>query len=1173
MTATLPPEAANPYPGLRPFQEEEEHLFFGRERQIDRMVDILGSERFLAVVGSSGSGKSSLVTCGLQPALRRGLLTRAGTRWRIARCRPGLKPIEGLAASLAASLPPIEGTANAEVSLAEVIATDLRLNRRGLIDLTAQSQGSRPFNLLVVVDQFEELFRYSGLRGNGSIASDAAAQEDAIALVNLLLATRDQREQPIFVVLTMRSDFLGDCSRFTALPEAINASLYLVPRLTREERRQAILHPALVSGTTMDPVLVTQLVNDVGDNPDQLSILQHALCRTWSHWRQRGGVGAITGADYEAIGTMATALDSHAEQTLADCGDGDSLALCGRLFRALTDKASDPRGIRRPTTLERLQAICDASPPSMERLINHFRRPDRAFLMPPANEALRPESVIDISHESLMRVWRRLDQWADAEAESAALFLRLADAARRQRQGQGSLWRDPELQLALNWRDQETPNPAWADRYDPDLQPALAFLETSQAAREDERRQRRVRRRLTVAGLASLSLLSSLVAAFCWSQWQQTRLSRARAFAATAAALLPNRPRESLLYGLAAMERLIHNPAEAIAVSSILADAARLNWDIGALEGGQPVITALLRLRNGDWLTAGADGSLQRWRDGRPLGPPIASGQGEIRGVVELANGVLVSGGADGSLRGWRDGRPLGPPRLAGDWAVLSLVQLSDGDLVSGDERGLLRRWRDLKPVGAPIPTGQGRVTALLALPGGELLSGGSASESETAGRTLRRWRRGQPVGAPIPTPHDGIVQLLARGDRVFSLGSEGGVRTWRVGQAATAPWPTGPVPVRQLTLISDGDLVSSHDDGSLRRWRGGKLVELGYASSSGIRLLAGLEGERLLGADSNGDLHLLRPGAPILPSVDSRQNGVWSLLPLANGEVVSGGEDGSLRRWRRGRPVGSPVATGQGSLLALARLANGDLLSGGSLQGPSGERKGSLRRWRGEIAIGPPVPTQPGTIRQLLPEGNEEVLGVADGEAEGSVLGRWRVDRGAPIALGSPNVLPPPRINSLVRLPDGNWLSASRLDGQLRRWRWRGGALEPGGETATGLDGIGSLAVLAGDGTLVIGSVDRRSGGQEVRVLDLHSQEWLGQPLKLTKGWASALAVLPNQGLVIGTTEGELRWIEPRRILAAACGELGQDQRSRHQQTTNRTQRLVARLARQACAETGLPP
>ena len=1135
--------SSNPYPGLRPFEEPEEHLFFGREQHVDHMIDMLAAQKLLAVVGGSGSGKSSLVNCGLQPSLHRGLMASAGCHWLIARFRPGLRPVAALAAALAAALPDDNTITSPELSLVDVVDTNLRLNRLGLVDVYGQMLQKDKANLLVVVDQFEELFRYRLLRESEPVATEPEALSEARVLINLLLTATTQRETPIFVVLTMRSDFLGDCSQFPSLPEAISKGLYLVPRLSREERRQAITNPALISGTQVDPVLLTQLVNDVGDDPDQLSILQHALHRTWSHWHGRGGQGPITLADYQAIGTMATALDSHAEQTLAEVEGPEGSRLSCRLFQALTDKAIDPRGIRRPTTLAELRAICGGEATTIDQLVNHFRRADRAFLMPSAREPLLEDSVIDISHESLMRVWRRLDRWADAEAESARLFLRLADAARRHGKGEASLWRDPELELALHWRQQEQPNPAWACRYDPDLARALQFLETSWEARDVEERRSRARRRRSMAGLAGLSLLASLVAVFSWWQWQQTRLSRARAYAATAAVLLDSgRPRDSLLYGLAAMEQLIHEPAEALSVGDTLAKAVNLNWEIAGPEGNQKVITALLQLRNGDWVTAAADGSLQRWRDGRSLGPAIATGQGEIHSLLELADGLLLSGGDDGSVRCWRDGLPHGASPAAGNAAVLSLVQLSDGEVVSGDANGNLRRWRDFRPIGAPIPTGQGRLTALLALPGAELLSGGTAGEGETASRDLRRWRQGQPLGAPIRTDHDGVLQLIARGDQVFSMGSEGRIQTWRSGQGGTISWQPQPSPVRRLALLGGGDLVTSHDDGSLRRWHGDRLVGLGYGASSGIRQLVGLQDGRILAAAAGPRLSLLKPEPPTSARpVNSGQQGVWSLLVQGNGDVISGGEDGSLRRWRQERPSAAPLATGQRSVMALTLLPNGDLLSGGSLISDAGQELGTLRRWRGLTALSGAMPLGPGPIRQLLADGGEDVIAIHDNGSSGSALLRLRLDTGMPRALGAPEALPPPPISSLVRLPNAELLSAGKSNGELRRWqRDASSRLHLIEVIPTGLEGISSLTLLEGGRQLLIGSVDSRSS-QEVVIFDLRSHQLLGRPVQLGKdtGWASALAVLPDRGLVIGTARGELRWIQPRRILAAACEEL----------------------------------
>ena len=134
-------------------------MFFGRENQVDAMVNKLADTRFLAVVGTSGSGKSSLVNCGLRPALRQGLMARAGTAWRMAQFRPGNDPIGAMARALAQDGVLFREHAEEGLTLAEIIETTLRMSKVGLIDICEQAGLGKGVNLLVVVDQFEELFR------------------------------------------------------------------------------------------------------------------------------------------------------------------------------------------------------------------------------------------------------------------------------------------------------------------------------------------------------------------------------------------------------------------------------------------------------------------------------------------------------------------------------------------------------------------------------------------------------------------------------------------------------------------------------------------------------------------------------------------------------------------------------------------------------------------------------------------------------------------------------------------------------------------------------------------------------------------------------------------------------------------------------------------------------
>src|SRR5712692_9841369 len=483
-------EITNPFPGLRPFETDEYRLFFGREGQSDALIARLQRSHFLAVVGTSGSGKSSLVRAGLLPALRGGMMAGAGSGWRIAIMRPGSDPIGNLAIALADKEVLLEAGGGLPRAEAEaVIEATLRRGSLGLVDAARQARLNEHEKLLVVVDQFEELFRFRAAR------APARTGDDASAFVKLLLEAAQQRELSIYIVPTMRSDFLGDCAQFQGLPEAINDGQYLIPRMTRDERRFAITGPVGVKRRKITEPLVNRLMNDVGDNPDQLPILQHALMRTWDYWAAHRRNGEPIGLEhYEAIGTMSEALSEHADEAWAELDERGRL-IAERLFKALTERGADNREIRRPTRLGAICEIAGASLAEVAAVIEVFRGGGRSFLMPPAGVTLDGETVIDISHESLIRNWQRLQTWVNEEAQSARIYRRLAEAAVLHREGSEGLLQDPGLQIALDWRHQNQPTAAWAERYHPEFAESIAYLEQSSIARDaavaERERQRR----------------------------------------------------------------------------------------------------------------------------------------------------------------------------------------------------------------------------------------------------------------------------------------------------------------------------------------------------------------------------------------------------------------------------------------------------------------------------------------------------------------------------------------------------------------------------------------------------------------------------------------------------------------------------------------------------------
>ncbi len=459
-----------PYPGLRSFQRNEIDLFFGREKHIDQLITHLAKTHFLAVVGRSGCGKSSLVRTGLLADLENGFLSKAGVKWQVAEMRPGNHPFTNLVDALLdtefskAYLPQLTKREQAKVFL----QAQLRRGSLSLNNILQQSPLPDDTNLLLFVDQFEEIFRYY----------DLGEEDEAEAFVALLLASN------VYVVITMRSDFIGNCALFHGLPEAINDGQFLTPRLSREQLAEAIVTPARVFGGDIDPILVNQLLNDAGKDFDQLPLLQHALMRMWN-LRQNDEKIVLTLEDYEQIGGLTHALSHHADEAFNEL-EPKQQKIAEILFHNLSERGNYRRDTRRPIQLEKIAQQADVSWQDVAEVIEVFRKEERSFLTPPIEKALDSESIIDITHESLIRNWQRLKKWTEEEAESAKLYKRLEEDACSWEKNEYSLLRFPELDNALAWRDNFQPTVQWAKRYGQNFYLVMRFLDESAFEQQQE---------------------------------------------------------------------------------------------------------------------------------------------------------------------------------------------------------------------------------------------------------------------------------------------------------------------------------------------------------------------------------------------------------------------------------------------------------------------------------------------------------------------------------------------------------------------------------------------------------------------------------------------------------------------------------------------------------------
>jgi len=494
----------NPFPGLRPFASSESDWFFGRDVEMEEIYTKLLSNRFVTLIGPPGCGKTSLINCGVVPLVKHHHLDE-GSEWRVICFRPGNDPIGNLARAIT------EEAAAAGKNPADwkMIQSELFDNPDGIVAVLRKFISNPGEKILLVIDQFEELFRLAS-KGKKEIVAASVAK-----FVGLLVEVVRQTNENIFTILSLRSDFIGDCSRYHGLTQLINNSNYLVPELGPDDYRRAVEGPVVNAGAKIDPHLITLILCDLGGRPDQLPVLQHAMMRTWKHWQKMGEPGRmINMADYEAAGKLSSAMSDHAESVYDELS-ARGKKICEVMFKSITEKSPGNRGLRNPTGFGTLKCIADCTSDELSEVLEKFRHPEQCFIAPLPDVPLTDDVVIDLSQEVLVRLWARLQDWVDREAASAQMYLRLSEASAMYQQGKTGLLKNPDLQLAINWREQILPTLAWAERYNPAFERAMVYLRTSERKFIEEEagkiraQKKRVRRiRIIASGLGVIALLA-----------------------------------------------------------------------------------------------------------------------------------------------------------------------------------------------------------------------------------------------------------------------------------------------------------------------------------------------------------------------------------------------------------------------------------------------------------------------------------------------------------------------------------------------------------------------------------------------------------------------------------------------------------------------------------------
>ena len=1125
-----------PYPGLRPFQFEEGEVFFGRAEHIDQMLAKLEEHRFLAVVGASGSGKSSLVRAGLLPAVVDGFLSDSGTNWRLIQMRPGSDPFARLAEAFDADVAVDASNPNAAANpnaasnpnTVAMIEATLSTGPNGLLVALADAAVPQDVNVLLLVDQFEEIFRFrhEHVGGEHSVEDRRTYDERnrAAAFVNLLLATANQTDRPIHVVITMRSDFLGDCEVFLGLPEAINEAQFLTPRLTRDQIREVIVEPARQHGVAIEPALVNRILNDVGSSPDQLPLMQHALLRLWITSESRMGLDDGQGLllkDYVAIGGVDQALSRHVDKSYAALTDNHLRRVAEHLFRCLCHRGAGGRWTRRMVTVQEVADVAGVCWTDVAAAAAPFQILRRNFIVSSPAGAFTPKTVLDISHEALIRQWGTLRTWIENEAESAAIYRRLAEGARlRERflgEGHENWLVAPELNLALDWLEREQPTRAWGLRYDPDFELAIAYLEESRRHRDEgertEMRRRRVRRVLLAVALVLVTC-----GLFGYAHWAKENARKAEA-----AQIAAERSEHKQQIG----NQLL--AAKSMTATGQITKGVFSYWrayntsltvtDDSRRDGARRLLTAWNRVLHfslihdtpiyslavspdGKTLVTGSGDSGERigramiWdaMTGRPLGRPLHH-QDIVTSIAFSSDGLrILTGSLDATVRIWdaQTGEPL-VESIAIGAKVMSVALSPKGKsfaVGTGDanaEHGEAQLWafNGKQPSTRFQHAGLGISSVAFSPDGQTLLTGGWD-------RTVQFWNveSGQPrlntAGEPLLLKHDGWILSVALSPDGRTIVTGSGDNTARLWDAETGE------------RRHAGDSINRPIE---LRHRG--LVD-GVAFSSDSKLV--LTGSR----DNTAQVWDAATGEPIGPVL---RHDDWvravAFSPV-DASVYTGSHDETARKWNATPHELLREFRSTGAVLAVAISSDGSTIATGGA-----DQRAQLWNAVTGRPLFPPMVHQY-VVRGLAfsPDGKTLVTGSGDFE-QTKMKGETRFwDTRTGRQLGA--AIEDTSVNAVAFNPDGRSVM-TRSVGHISFLRT---VVDDGSHV--GLDGPGKLpgpirhfgfglaGVYSPDGQRILTG----SGGQTARMWEADTGRPAGHPAGVElrhAGWVTAVAFSPD--------------------------------------------------------------
>ncbi len=1021
-----------PYPGLRPFERDETDIFFGREEHADQLVDMLGEKHFIAVLGKAGCGKSSLVRSGLLGGLEAGFLSTAGTtHWRITDFRPSNRPFTFLARALLAdgvlkdeylsAFPPENGDA----------FTQLRDHLRGdpwaLHEIMEGVSFPNPANLLILIDQFEELFVQTQV-------SDEPKLENFIELI-----LKSCEHSNVYVVITMRSEHMDDCARFFELPEAINQGMFLTPRLKAEQLRQAIEKPALMFDDKVEEPLVKRLLKDMGNHPGNLPLLQHVLAYMWRFTRARqSGQAVLTVDHYEKIGGLTKSLSNHAEDIYTKELDEQQRKIAEKLFRRITLLSDDNRYIRQPVRITEAAEVAEVAWEQVVPVAEPFRKGRHSFLTPQLDKALDNKSVLDVTHESLINYWERLRKWTGREKEFAELYRRLKTTAQEWQSAEEEkkhdiLWFHHALDKTVVWFEREQPSAAWARRYDHDqgeqFRLAMRFLEASkekkckEQQKEKEALRQKVRlrwtRHLLIVVLAALLAISG-IAIWGFSERNQAREAEQKALASE------KRAKESQRQ----------------------AEQAKRVGDLNLFNS--QLIQAKLRIREEDYAAA-----KKVFNETRRLEPEVSPSHRHARNVLEWFSELM-----GGTLRNIIHKNT--------EKELYTLAMSPGGRLLAaGGGDGILMLFDTDNNEKSLLQGHEKNIEASVFHPGGKWLASGDDdgriifwSASEGGGKPFKKEAEWLAAGGVL------AMAVNLQKTRLASGGNDNNVTLWDMKTGKVLEVLKGHEDdVSSLAFDPAGNLLASASyDNTARLWdvKTGKLIHKLTGHANDIQKITfSPDGMQIATGSRDGAIRLWDVASgKMLHILETQLRSSIFDLQFIGDSLVSGGMDGKLRYWDIESGVVLRVLQDHKASVTALAGHDGELFSAG--------RDGAVMRWNIDLPYHKQVDLPGEPASAAVVSGDD---GVAVGFADG-FLRFYPFSGGEPLWEKKAHAADIQRIAS-----NGSLLASAGLDKKAKVWRLKPGELPEEQATIEHENGLSAVAFSADGRMLATAGYDGKVG------------------------------------------------------------------------------------------------